>query len=249
MSKPKNQKNLRFDWGVLLLIGAGLFTAIQYIRAFHLVDSTTVWSQIGGAVAGFVISGSLVYAGVRVTRIRKKIERRMAWTAFGVIVVLTPVFLTPVNFVTMQNGALAVYPEPARWALAAVAAVVVDAAMLATALSNTSLLPAAKEQTQVATTTTAKPAQPVRNAKAEQRTEQQLREQCEKLQTEYACTESQCGWSPDVDALTAVAGKGKDPRRSAASAKAGHYKSRHPKPIQVPIQVDSSLLIRQEGDK
>lgn len=56
-----------------------------------------------------------------------------------------------------------------------------------------------------------------------------VRSECAALSTQYACTEPQCGWSPSVDALIASARAGKNPKTSAASAKAGHAKNKHPR--------------------
>jgi hypothetical protein len=60
-----------------------------------------------------------------------------------------------------------------------------------------------------------------------------VRQECAALSAQYACTEAQCGWSASVDALFASVRAGRNPRNSAASAKAGHMKNKHPKPMTV----------------
>jgi len=58
-----------------------------------------------------------------------------------------------------------------------------------------------------------------------------VRSECTALAAQYACTHPQCGWTPSVDALIASVQNGKSAKTSAASAKAGHVKNKHPKVI------------------
>lgn len=135
----KKPKRTAITPGMLILAGAGAFQAVQYVRAFHLIDSSSAWGVAGGVVGGLVVSGSLALAGMRLVKIKRKTEKALAWTCFITLLVLTPVFLTPVNYATLQNGALSAYPVPVQWLLAGVSALVVDIAMLLTAVSDGSL--------------------------------------------------------------------------------------------------------------
>jgi cytoskeletal protein RodZ len=240
--------------GTVLIWVLASVQATRFARAFVLseavhngvsgipaLDQALKWAALaGGLLMGAGVSFSIAHVAStwrnlkQTTSNAKQASRDSRWILLAVLLV------SP--FVLAQGGDAWM---SWTWYRSVLLAIIPDGMVAALAFVDVST--ASSQTTQKKSKPARSSSQPVRNAKEEALIAQAVREQCEKLQTEYACTEEQCGWGPDVDALVVVAGKGKDPRRSAASAKAGHYKSRHPKPIQVPIQVDSSLLIRSES--
>jgi hypothetical protein len=124
-------------FGTLLLYGAAAFQATQYARAFHNIDSSSLWADAGGILAGIVVNGGLAYSASRLPRLSGK-RQRLAYLAFGSLVIITPLFLAPINYKTM--GDLWIEAPLARWTLAALSASVVDLAIALVAFSNGSLM-------------------------------------------------------------------------------------------------------------
>lgn len=124
--------------GAILLYLAAGFQATQFARAFHAIDSTSQWSDIGGLLAGVVVNVSLAYSASRLPRIRKKREQQFAMTAFWALVILTPLFLAPINFKTMGGFWSELWPV--KLGLAVISASVVDIAIALVAFSDGSLI-------------------------------------------------------------------------------------------------------------
>lgn len=221
--------------GTVLLYLAAAFQSTQYARAFHVIDSSSAWSDIGGLIAGIVVNMSLAYSASRLPRLRKKYEQRFSYIAFWALVIMTPIFLAPINYKTM--GDLWSESVTLRWVLAGISASLVDIAIALVAFSDGSLVSLGATQSEPTATESAPSAEG--SATKKKRTADALRSECAALSAQYACTEPPCVWSPSVDALIASAQKGKSARSAAASAKAGHMKNQHPKPI----LIDQSLLI------
>ncbi len=124
--------------GTILLYLAAIFQATQFARAFHAIDSTSLWSDIGGLLAGLVVNLSLAYSATRLPRIKKKKEQQFAYAAFWALIIMTPLFLAPINFKTM--GGFWAELWPVKLGLAIVSAMVVDIAIALVAFSDGSLI-------------------------------------------------------------------------------------------------------------
>ncbi len=124
--------------GTMLLYGAAAFQATQFARAFHALDATSGWAQAGGILAGVVVNVGLAYSASRLPRIKAKKAQRLAYIAFGILVLMTPVFLAPINYVTM--GDLWASAPILRWTLAIIGASLVDVAISLVAFADGSLI-------------------------------------------------------------------------------------------------------------
>lgn len=142
MTKQKpERKRPSISLGTVLLYLAAAFQATQYARAFHAIDSTSQWADAGGLIAGIVVNVSLAYSASRLPRIKAKGAKRWATGAFIALIILTPVFLAPINYSTM--GTLWAGFPMLKWTLAALSASLVDIAIALVAFADGSLMPAA----------------------------------------------------------------------------------------------------------
>lgn len=140
MTKQKTERKRQpISLGTVLLYLAAAFQATQYARAFHAIDSSSQWADIGGLIAGIVVNVSLAYSASRLPRLKAKGAKRWATGAFIALIILTPIFLAPINYSTM--GTLwAAYPL-LKWTLAAISASLVDIAIALVAFADGSLMP------------------------------------------------------------------------------------------------------------
>lgn len=226
----------------VILFLAAAFAAYNFGLVGGYIEGTKF--SVGGVIAGVVVNISLAIASSRYGSLNGKARTRQATIAFVVMLVLAPALVAPVVYYSLSESFLGVWWLRALYSLAY--PLVADMAIVAMgAVSGKSLIalsdaPAVKADAGAegsATTTTA-----VR--KSAKRSADALRDECAALSAHYACTVPQCGWSADVDALVTSAQAGKSAKGAAASAKAGHVKNAHPKPI----VIDPSLLVGyQEG--
>lgn len=126
------------SFGTVLLYLAAAFQSTQFARAFHEIDPTSQWSDIGGLIAGIVVNVSLAYSASRLPRLKAKKARQFAYAAFIALLVLTPMFLAPINYWTMGDlwGDL----WEVKLLLAVVSASLVDIAISLVAFADGSLL-------------------------------------------------------------------------------------------------------------
>lgn len=224
---------------VILALAAG-FAAYNFGLAGGYIEGTHF--SIGGLIAGVVVNITIAVASSRIGGLKGKTRTRQAWTALIGLMSLSPVLVAPVIYYSLPDTFLGSGWLRASWAigwaLAADLAIVLAGAVSGRGL--VALLDAGSAQSDARAQESAPTAKAVRahkNGSADA-----VREKCAALSAQYACTEAQCGWSPSVDALVEGARAGKNPKNAAASAKAGHVKNQHPKPI----AIDQSLLIGGE---
>lgn len=201
----------------------------------------------GGLAAGVVVNVSLAIAASRFGSLTGKNRTRQATIAFVGMLVLAPAVVAPVIYYSLPADFLGGGIFRALWALAY--PLVADLAIvLAGSVTGKGLVALSEEKPATAAQSgegadgSAPTAGAVRGQK--KRSADALRDECGALSAQYACTEAQCGWSPSVDALMESARAGKSAKNSAASAKAGHMKNQHPKPI----AIDQSLLLPAKKD-
>jgi hypothetical protein len=132
-------KNFKLpSFGTVLLYLAAAFQSTQFARAFHEIDPTSEWAEIGGLIAGVVVNVSLAYSASRLPRLRAKKAKQFAYTAFAALLILTPMFLAPINYKTM--GSLWDDFLLVKIALAIISASLVDIAISLVAFADGSLL-------------------------------------------------------------------------------------------------------------
>lgn len=201
----------------------------------------------GGFAAGIVVNVSLAIAASRFGSLTGKARTRQATIAFVGMMILAPAVVAPVIYYSLPADFLGGGFFRALWALAY--PLVADLAIvLAGSVTGKGLIalsedkPQGTAQSDAGAGAGAPTASVVRGQK--KRSADALRDECAALAAQYACTEPQCGWSPSVDALMDSARAGKSAKAAASGARAGHYKNRHPKPI----QIDQSLLLPAKKD-
>jgi hypothetical protein len=198
--------------------------------------------SIGGLIAGIVVNVSLAIAASRYGSLKGDKRTRQAQMAFIAMLVLSPILVSPVIFYSLPGTFLGYWWLRVMWSIAW--PLVADLAIvLAGAVSGKGLI-ALTEQSAAQSGAGAQGSAPsatgVRTHKAH--SADAVRKECGALSAQYACTEPHCGWSPSVDALVESARAGKSPRSAAASAKAGHMKNKHPRPI----AIDPAMLVHPE---
>lgn len=231
ITEDEMQKSKKFHLPVekvILALAAG-FAAYNFGLAGGYIEGTHF--SAGGLIAGVVVNITIAVASSRMGGLKGKTRTRQAWTALIGLMSLSPVLVAPVIYYSLPDtflgGGWLRASWAIGWALAADLAIV-----LAGAVSGKGLIALSDAGT----------AQSDAGAQKSAPTAKAVREKCAALSAQYACTEPQCGWSPSVDALVEGARAGKNPKNAAASAKAGHVKNQHPKPI----VLDQSLLIGGE---
>lgn len=141
-------KKPKLSLGTILLYLAAAFQATQFARAFHALDATSAWAQAGGLLAGVVVNVGLAYSASRLPRIRSPKARRFAYSAFIILIVMTPIFLAPINFITM--GTLWSNVVWLKWTLAIIGASAVDVTISLVAFADGSLMPSLSDAQRVA---------------------------------------------------------------------------------------------------
>jgi hypothetical protein len=126
------------SFGTVLLYLAAAFQSTQFARAFHEIDPTSQWSDIGGLIAGVVVNVSLAYSASRLPKLRAKKARQFSYTAFVALLVLTPMFLAPINYKTM-GGLWSDFPA-VKVMVAIISASLVDIAISLVAFADGSLM-------------------------------------------------------------------------------------------------------------
>lgn len=224
-----------------ILFLAAVFASYNYGLAGGYIEGDKF--SVGGLVAGVVVNISLAIAASRYGSIKGDKRTAQAQGAFWAMLLLSPALISPVIFYSLPETFLNFGARVAwsiGWPLVADLAIV-----LAGAVSGKGLIALTEQpSTQAQATTGAGAPSAEGSAQKKKRTADALRAQCAALVTQYACTEPQCGWTPSLDALIASAQSGKNPKNSASSAKAGHFKNQHK-----PIQIDQSLLIPSNKEK
>lgn len=239
------RKHKSIDIGKALLYGAALFQAYQYGRALNVYDpqGLAFWHvNVGGFLLGALINLIVAVSATELPVIRAKGRRRWGWTAFFALLALSPALVAPAMNLVFRD----VIIKGAGWlavgiALAPDLAIALGGFIAGGALISLGATQSERSASAGASSANAVRTQSERSASVSASSASAVRSQCEQLATQYACTETQCDWSPSVDALVEIAESGKDPKRSASSAKAGHYKSQHK-----PIVVDQSLLLKKD---
>lgn len=223
---------------VILFLAAG-FAAYNFSLAGGYIEHGTGFS-IGGLAAGIVVNVSLAIAASRYGSLNGAKRTKQATAAFLIMLVLSPVLVSPVVFYSLPDNFLGVWWMRALWSVAW--PLIADLAIvLAGAVSGKGLI-ALSDASTAAAAQGAVSAVRVRTHK--KRSADAVRIECAALSAQYACTEAQCGWSPSLDALIASAQAGKSAKYAAASAKAGHVKNKHPKPALADI-----LFTKSAGEK
>lgn len=218
----------------IILALAASFAAYNFGLAGGYIEGTHF--SLGGLLAGLVVNLSLVIGASKYGSINGKKRTRQATISLIALLFIAPAIVSPVIYYKLPDTFLTI---PLRiawsigWPLAADVAIVVAGAVAGKGLISLS----AESANAVRTHSADSAPHSTRSANA-------VRVECEGLRTQYACTEPQCEWSPNLSALIIAAQSGKDPQRSASSAKAGHYKNKHK-----PIELDQSLLIKKDGEK
>lgn len=241
-SPPRWSKSIPIEKMILIL--AASFAAYNFGLAGGYIEGKEF--SIGGLIAGVVVNVTIAVAASRFGGIKGNKRTRQAVIAFVGMLFLSPMLVSPVIFYSLPETFLGIWQLRALWAIGW--PLVADLAIvLAGAVSGKGLIGLSEEtathsagtasQSNAGATGTAPTTGAVRTNK--NRSALALRDECAALSTQYACTQAHCGWVPDVDALIKSAQSGKSARSAAASAKAGHAKNKHPKPI----AIDSSLLI------
>lgn len=224
---------------VILALAAG-FAAYNFGLAGGYIEGTHF--SAGGLIAGVVVNITIAVASSRMGGLKGKTRTRQAWTALIGLMSLSPVLVAPVIYYSLPDtflgGGWLRASWAIGWALAADLAIVLAGAVSGKGL--VALSDAGAAQSDAGAQESAPTAKAVRAHK--KGSADAVLEKCAALSAQYACTEPQCGWSPSVDALAEGARAGKNPKSAAASAKAGHVKNQHPKPI----LFDQSLLIHKE---
>lgn len=126
------------SFGTILLYLAAAFQSTQFARAFHAIDPTSQWSDIGGLIAGVVVNISLAYSASRLPRLKSKKSQQFSYAAFWALVIMTPLFLAPINYKTM-GGLWNEFPL-VKGMLAIISASLVDIAISLVAFADGSLL-------------------------------------------------------------------------------------------------------------
>ena len=243
-------KNITIE-KVLLMLAAG-FAAYNFgFAGGYIEHGEGGHFSIGGLIAGIVVNVSMAIAASRFGSLTGAKRTKQAGQAFYAMLFISPTLIAPVIFYNLPETFMAI-PHADVWWINLLAAtprmmwslgwsLVADLAIvLAGAVSGKGLIALSEPtatQSGAGAEESAVTATGVRSNK--KRSADALRTECAALAAQYACTEAQCGWSPSVDALVESARAGKNPKSAAASAKAGHVKNQHPKPI----EIDPSLLI------
>lgn len=230
----------------VILFLAAAFAAYNFglVGGYIEHDGVGTHFSFGGLAAGVVVNVSLAIASSKIGSIKGANRTRQAQIAFGAMLILSPVLVSPVVFYSLPDTFLGVWWLRALWSIAW--PLVADLAIvLAGAVSGKGLV-ALSEPTAAQGEASAEGSAPTTSAvqKKNKRSADAVREECAALSAQYACTEPQCGWSADVDALVKSAQAGKSAKSAAASAKAGHAKNKHPKAI----RIDQSLLLPSKKD-
>jgi MFS family permease len=155
-------RRLKVSLGTVLLYLAAAFQSTQYARAFHVIDPDSPWSDASGILAGVVVNVSLAYAASRLPKLRAKKARQFSYAAFIALLVLTPLFVAPINYKTM--GALWNESWLLKALLAVVSASLVDIAIVLVAFADGALMPESASQSEDSATESAKGASGVRRS-------------------------------------------------------------------------------------
>lgn len=224
---------------VVLFLAAG-FQAWNFGLAGGFIEGRIGQVSIGGLLAGAVMNLSLAITASRYGGVTGRNRTRQATAAFIAMLLISPLIVSPVIYYSLPAVFLPEYPVlRALWSIGWPS--LVDIAIVgAGAVTGKGLI--ALSETQGASQPAQGAAQTAPGAQRVRRTPTALRDQCAALSAQYACTEPHCGWMKSVDDLIAAAQDGRDPKSAATSAKAGHVKNKHPRPI----AVDQALLINKE---
>lgn len=231
-------KNITIE-KVMLVLAAG-FAAYNFGLAGGYIEHKDF--SLGGLMAGIVVNISLAIAASRFGSIKGAARTKQAQIAFTFMLFISPALVAPAVYYKLPEDFLGFTWLKAAYSLGW-AGVADLAIVLAGAVTGKGLIALTEDKAQTATQSNASAEGGAQGAGAVRgkgkRSADAVRDECAALSAQYACTEPQCGWSPSVDALVESARAGKSAKTAAASAKAGHAKNKHPKPI----KVDTSLLI------
>lgn len=155
-------KKRKVSLGTVLLYLAAAFQSTQYARAFHIIDPNSQWSDASGVLAGVVVNVSLAYAASRLPKLRAKKARQFSYAAFVTLLILTPLFVAPINYKTM--GTLWNEAWLLKATLALVSASLVDISIVLVAFADGALMPESASQSEESATESAKDASGVRRS-------------------------------------------------------------------------------------
>ncbi len=231
----------------LLALAAG-FAAYNFgLAGGYMEHGEGGYFSPGGLIAGVVVNVTLAIAASRIGSLKGAARTRQASAAFYGMLLISPLLVAPVIFYSLPDTFLGVWWLRALWAVCW-AGVADIAIVLAGAVTGRGLISLAEDKPQSGAQSGAGADGGAASAgavrKGVRRSADAVREECGALSAQYACTAAECGWSPSVDALEESARAGKSARSAAASAKAGHMKNKHPKPI----AIDQSLLLPAKKD-
>ena len=218
----------------IILVLAASFAAYNFGLAGGYIEGTKF--SLGGLLAGVVVNLSLVVGASKYGSVTGKKRTKQATVSLVALLLLSPAMVSPVIFYKLPDTFMNIPLRVAwsiGWPLAADIAIVVAGAVAGKGLVRLG-------ETQSVRSTSAVRSQSANSANEFERSTSAVRSQCEELATQYACSAPLCEWKPDVDKLVQAAQEGKDPKRSASSAKAGHVKNQHAK-----IEVD--LFVGKDG--
>lgn len=160
--KKVEGRRSKVSLGTVLLYLAAAFQSTQYARAFHVIDPDSRWSEASGILAGVVVNVSLAYAASRLPKLRAKKSKQFSYAAFVTLLVLTPLFIAPINYKTM--GTLWNEAWLLKATLALVSASLVDIAIVLVAFADGALMPESATQSEESATESAKGASGVRRS-------------------------------------------------------------------------------------
>lgn len=230
---------------VILFLAAG-FAAYNFGLAGGYIEGTHY--SAGGLVAGVVVNVSLAIASSRYGSLKGDKRTKQAKAAFMVMLLISPLLVSPVVFYSLPETFLG------HWALRAVWAVawplVADLAIvLAGAVSGKGLIALSDDSALQSASSASGTAYAVHGSaqavhKHKPSSASAVLMQCEALSRKYACTVEQCAWSPDAVEMARQVKSGKNPVRVAVAMKAGHSKNNHPKPA-----LADALFQKATGEK
>jgi hypothetical protein len=202
----------------ILLILAASYAAYNFGLAGGILEDKPF--SVGGLILGIVVNVSIAIAAGSYGSIKGDKRASQAKISFIALIFISAFLIAPAIYYLLPrtflpNDWLRAFWS-LGWALAGDGALVLAGAVAGKSLIT---LDAPANNTQAVV--------PAKPANAKKRTAPDLRSQCERIAKKYACTIPQCGWSASVDALIAVAQKGKDPDRSANAAHSAHFGHNH----------------------
>jgi hypothetical protein len=131
--KPKNEKKIRIDLGLILLITGALANVTIWIGAFVATEATgpigtwvreillPILGGISGLAMGITVTAGLVYVIARLSRLQSTLDRKVlgtkkkyrtvpnprfytAWTSVILLLIISPALLAPYVFMVISSA-------------------------------------------------------------------------------------------------------------------------------------------------